>query len=204
MGFLAINGMLQAMSAEPPAKTLGEMWQGVKQGLADGKIEPADFQMLDMGDGTSGKIPLETQRLEHLESWMLLGDPAMPLVPESLPIRLEAVAPPVAGGQLEVTGELPPAAAGSKVTVTLERQPATIRVDLPMPPPSGEPRREATRKRRELSNDPVISSQESTAEGTSFKVFLAVPEALPAGPWIVRAVAHEANAAAGGVVVVGK
>ena len=201
MGYLAIGGMLTAMNADPAPRLLGDFWQGAQKGLAEGKIDAADFQMLDMADGSDRKIPLETQRLEHLESWMLLGDPAMPLVRERLPIGLKAASAPVAGGSLEVSGDLSPALAGARLHITLERQPGTVRTDLPEVQASGEPRQIATQKRRALSNDTTIASTEATAEGGSFKAALPIPATLPDGPWIVRAVSLNREEGGGGVIV---
>ncbi len=204
MGYLAIGGMLTAMNADPAPTLLGDYWQGAQKGLAEGKIDAADFQMLDMADGSDRKIPLETQRLEHLESWMLLGDPAMPLVPARLPITLKATSAPVAGSPLEISGDLPPALAGATLRITLERQPGTVRTDLPEVPTSGEPRRIATQKRRALSNDTIIAATEATAEVTSFKATLPIPATLPDGPWIIRAVTLDREDAGGGVFVLPK
>lgn len=109
MGLLSMSGMLTKMSAEAAPETVGDFWQGVQHGLREGPITDADFKMLDMADGSGGKIPLETQRLEHLESWMLLGDPAMPLIPQPLPIKL-TVSASASAGEIEIAGELPPLA----------------------------------------------------------------------------------------------
>jgi hypothetical protein len=81
MGYLAISGLIDQIAADPPPTRPGSLWLGVQQGLAHGEISASEFALLDLADGTGGKVPLEQQRLEHLESWMLLGDPAMPLLP---------------------------------------------------------------------------------------------------------------------------
>ena len=79
------------------------------------------FRLLDAADGTSGRVPLAEQRKEHVEMWMLLGDPAMrlPEVREEISWKLPADNL-VAGQPVTVRGILPKRAAG-KLRVTVER-----------------------------------------------------------------------------------
>jgi hypothetical protein len=199
MGYLALSGMLAGANADPSGKTLGDIWMDVQQGLREGKINEADFKMMDMADGSGGKVSLEVQRSEHLQSWMLLGDPAMPLLADSLPIQLNANTS-ASGKEAEVSGKLPPPIANARLRLTLERHPGNVRTDLPEVPSSGEARREATRKRRALSNDPVLASIEVTAEGSSFRTTLTLPPSLPPGFLVLRAVTLDQPASAAGVV----
>src|SRR4030095_16110844 len=177
------SGMLTRMSTDPSLTTVGDFWEGVQHGLREGPLYAADFKMLDMADGSGGKLTLEAQRAEHLESWMLLGDPAMPLLAKALPIQLRANKS-ASGNEVEIIGELPPSLSKSRLRLTLERHPGNIRTDLPEVPPSGEPRREAARKRRALSNDHVLATTELTAEGTAFKATFPLPSSLPPGPLV--------------------
>jgi hypothetical protein len=198
MGYLALSGMLTRMSADSSPRTLGDFWEGVQHGLREGQIDEADFKMLDMADGSGGKLTLEAQRAEHLESWMLLGDPAMPLLTKALPIELHANAS-ASGNEVEIMGELPPSLSNARLRLIIERHPGNIRTDLPEVPPSGEPRREATRKRRALSNDHALATTELTAEGTAFKATLPLPSSLPAGPLVIRASTLDQPPAAAGI-----
>src|SRR5258708_40239013 len=77
--------------------------------------------MYDQFDGTHGKVPLAVQRREHVEMWMLLGDPGMqlPIVPQD--ISLNAFVSTNAGKTVAVSGFLPKRLAGATVRVTLER-----------------------------------------------------------------------------------
>jgi hypothetical protein len=73
-GQLAAEGLLKCLSAPPFSSRLGENWIEIQAGLARGRMDEGTFALLDMADGSRGKVPLATQRLEHLEMWMLLGD----------------------------------------------------------------------------------------------------------------------------------
>jgi hypothetical protein len=174
------------MSANSAPVTIGDFWEGAQQGLREGLIDEADFKLLDMADGSGGRLSLEVQRAEHLESWMLLGDPAMPLLSETPSIQLHASVSD-SGHELEISGEFPPSLSNPRLRLTIERHPGNIRDDLPEVPPSGEPRREATRKRRALSNDHVLATTELIAEGAAFKITVPLPSSLPSGALVVRA-----------------
>jgi hypothetical protein len=200
MGYLALSGMLTRMSSEPLPKTVGEFWEGAQQGLREAPIDEADFKMLDLADGSGGRLSLEAQRAEHLESWMLLGDPAMPLVAIPMPIQLQAN-PSNSGSEVEIRGQLPSSLANAPIQLTIERHPGNIRTDLPDVPPTGDARREATRKRRALSNDLTVATMEVTPNGTAFKATVPLPSPLPAGPLIIRATTPDLSAA--GILQIG-
>lgn len=189
-GYLAMSGLVSALGADPPPERLGELWHGVREGLARAEISPVEFAMLDMSDGTGGKVPLEKQRLEHLESWMLLGDPAMPVLPRPMRMLVTTTGKAAAGGEIRVEGRVPPGAAGVEgtVRVTFERQPGSVLADLPEVPPSGPQRAEAARQRRKLSENVVLAEAADVpvAVGGNFSTTLKLPDPLPAGPWLVR------------------
>ncbi len=190
-GYLAMCGLVNALDAETPPSRLGQLWHGTRDGLAREEISSAEFAMLDMSDGTGGRVPLAAQRLEHLESWMLLGDPAMPLLPPAPVIQLTVSGEPVAGGTLSVSGTVPAAAAplagaGGAQRVTFERQPGTVRQDLPEVPATGDARLTAARERRKLSENVVLATGEVKGEKGEFTVRLQLPPLLPGGPWVVR------------------
>ncbi|MES2705289.1 MAG: C25 family cysteine peptidase [Verrucomicrobiota bacterium] len=191
-GYLAMCGLVNALDAETPPSRLGQLWHGTREGLAKEEISSAEFAMLDMSDGTGGRVPLAAQRLEHLESWMLLGDPAMPLLPPAPAIKLTVSGEPAAGGMLTVSGTLPASAAASltgsglALRVTFERQPGTVRQDLPEVPETGDARLTAARERRQLSENVVLAAGEVKAEKGAFTTSLQLPSPLPGGPWAVR------------------
>ncbi len=76
-GQLALDGALRCLMLEEPPKFLGGYWLAIQNGIARGKITPGEFMLYDMADGSGGRVPLEKQRLEHAEMWVLLGDPGM-------------------------------------------------------------------------------------------------------------------------------
>lgn len=189
-GYLAMCGLVNALSTDPEPERLGQIWRGVREGLANAEISSVEFAMLDMSDGTGGKVPLAAQRLEHLESWMLLGDPAMPVLPRQMRMSVKATGPAEAGAEIKVEGSIPPGAARVEgvVRVTIERQPGSVPADLPEVPPSGPGRAEAARERRRLAENVVLAeaARVTVAVGGNFSTTLKLPTPLPAGPWLVR------------------
>ena len=61
---------------DQPARAAGEYWLAITRHIAAREMDPITFFLYDQGDGSRGTIPLAMQRGEHLEMWMLLGDPA--------------------------------------------------------------------------------------------------------------------------------
>lgn len=79
-GYLAGKGIVDTTRTRTPT-TLGDWWLQVQNQISNGKISRTLFVLFDRVDGSGGKVPLKTQRLEHLEMWQLYGDPAMPFPP---------------------------------------------------------------------------------------------------------------------------
>lgn len=181
LGYLAATGLTASLAKGP--KRIGELWQAVLEGIESAPISASEFAMLDMADGSQGKVPLDHQRAEHLEMWMLLGDPAMTLVPPPPPLAITAVASEEA---VAVSGPLPETSNGTTLRITLERHPSVIPVNLPAIPPSGPERQAAARERRRLVNDVVLASAEVVASGPAFSVSLPLPNPAPAKPWTIR------------------
>ena len=151
-------------------------------------------------------MPLATQRLEHLEMWMLLGDPALrlPMVPVDIALK---VAEPVASGKtLIVTGILPSRLKGVTVHLTLERPLNSAPRDLEKLPLDTPPNREARQRafiaNRQRANSFVLASAEVKASGTEFVGSLEAPGNLPWKRLICRASATLSNETALGVITV--
>lgn len=181
-GELAAEGLLTCLKHPPFPSRLGEYWLAVQAGLARGKMDQTTFALLDMVDGTGGKVPLATQRLEHLEMWQLLGDPAlrMPIVPAD--ISLQASKPIVAGKTATVTGLLPDRLRGAPVRVTLERplnsQPAGLKK-----PPANTPENRDARERvfidnHRRANSFILTSAQAKTSGAHFVATVEVPADL--------------------------
>ena len=83
---LAADGLLESFGTTAPPERLGDCWLRVKHGVAKGKIDDLSYRLLDAVDGDS-TIPQATQRLEHLEMFLLLGDPALRLPQVSAPAQ---------------------------------------------------------------------------------------------------------------------
>lgn len=202
MGYLAAQGLVDALAHEPTPERLGEVWHGAQHGLAKGTLDATDFAMLDAADGSQAQIPLAEQRLEHLESWMLLGDPAMPLVTPHPRIALKVNGPPAAGAELVVTGTLPADWRGAgqatpgeppPVRVTFERERSTIPKDLPAITSVGTERRPSAEERRRRSDDVVLSETKAEAKGLEFQATVRVPADWKPSVWVVRAAAGTAS-----------
>jgi hypothetical protein len=196
MGYLAIQGLTTALASQPVR--LGEFWRATRQGLEKGEISPAEFALMDMADGTRGKVPLDQQRAEHLEMWMLLGDPAMPLAPQPPGIKVEAA---LAETSLTFTGTLPAAATGSAVRLTVQRHPSAVPQNLPAAPAQGPNHQRVARERRRLASEVTFAAAEVTSDGTSFMAKIPIPAGAPPKPWTVRAGSTAGEFPASGVAV---
>jgi hypothetical protein len=184
-GQLAFDGLLTLLQKDEPPARLADYWLAAMQGLTSGKIDSLSFGMLDMADGSGGRVPLDDQRKEHVEMWQLLGDPAMhlPLLPAT--VKLTGPAQAVPGGTVEISGELPASLHSSLVQLTLERPPGDI---IP-----GADHAKA--------NNPVFHRQAVTLAGSHFNgITLPVPAGYRGDSILVRATAEGDGGAAGGVL----
>ena len=116
-GQLAMDGLLRAAPSHLFHAARGLLAVG-PAGLAKGEIEEMMFKLFDQFDGSQGKVSLAVQRREHLEMWMLLGDPALhlPLTPVDIAMEVPATIGP--GGSITVKGSVPGRLAGAVVRVT--------------------------------------------------------------------------------------
>ena len=205
-GQLAVEGLLSCLKQPPAHARLADYWLAIQAGLAHGGMEPDTFALLDMADGTGGKVPLATQRLEHLEMWMLLGDPALrlPIVPVNISLK---IAEPVNAGQtLTVSGVLPARLNGATVRLTLERPLNSAPLDLEKPPPNSPGNREARERtfiaNHQRANSFVLASAEAKAAGGRFAGSLEMPARVPWKSLICRASATLSNETGLGVITV--
>ena len=197
-GQLALDGLLRVCSQPPFPQRLAAYWLAVQAGLASGEIDQETFQVYDLFDGSGGKVPLSVQRVEHLEMWTLLGDPALrlPLLP--LDLRLEVAGPVSASQSLAVKGVASDQLAGATVRVTLERTVGSAPVNLEKLPVSA-PQTRAAREslavaNHQRANNYVLASAETRLTGNRFECQVPVPITLPWSNLVVRA--HAATATA--------
>lgn len=78
IGYLAAKGLVGLMTDRPP-KTAGEWFMGVQRAIATETMGRPLYFAFDRFDGSEGELTLPEQRREHLEMWMLVGDPATKL-----------------------------------------------------------------------------------------------------------------------------
>jgi hypothetical protein len=203
-GLLAADGLLRSCAQMPFPTRLADYWLAVQHGLAEGEIDPGTFNLLDLSDGTGGKVPLPVQRTEHLEMWTLLGDPALrlPLVP--LTITLKASHPITPGAPLTVDGTLPPELAGAIVRISLERATGMRPPDWRQLPPRGsgtaEERISIAAENNEKINARLITSATAKADGDQFRCILDVPANQSSPVVVVRASADNGQKIAQGVL----
>lgn len=195
---LAADGLLESFRTDPPPRRLGQVWQRLTASLAEGAMDPITFRLLDSVDGDPG-VPLATQRREHLEMFLLLGDPALrwPQLPADIGLEVEGA---IAAGQaIRVRGTLPPRVAGGKVWLTLERPMTAPPGDLlTLPPAPGPERDRVLLLNHERANDPVLARRELPAEAR-FDTQLTLPDPIPWHRLILRAYAASEQGDAIGV-----
>ena len=203
MGQLAVDGMLKRLTAPPQAARLADYWLAVKEGLAKGEINALMFQLYDQADGSGGKIPLAVQRKEHLEMWMLLGDPAMHLPIQPLDIRLDVAGDPVSPGEsIAIKGVVPDLITGTNIRITLERPIGSTPTDLePMPDKSADTRDRVMMENHQRANNVVLVSKEVQPQGNIFECNVQMPDKLPWKNIIVRAKAATETQAAQGIAI---
>jgi hypothetical protein len=179
MVHLAADGFVESFFARQPPARLGACWLSLKTGLAKGNINPITFRLLDALDGDS-KISEETQRLEHLEMFVLLGDPALRL--NVLPVNLELKAPAqtAPGETITIEGTAPAALEGAKLRLTLERPLSSDPTDLqPLDKVAASERDTAMLQNHDRANRFGLKQVETTIKDGRFTEKLQLPEKIP-------------------------
>jgi Peptidase family C25 len=197
---LATDGLFESTFAGKRRERLGEAWLAIKRGVAKGKIDDLTFTMLDAVDGDSS-IPQATQRLEHLEMFTLLGDPALKLAatPAELTLKNEGQAAP--GATLAIHGTAPARLNGATVHVVAERPVGSTPTDLePLPKEPGPERDKAVMRNHERANRFAVAAAEATVKDGRFDARLELPAKLPWERLNVRAYAATETQEALGVL----
>jgi hypothetical protein len=199
---LASEGFTDSFLGPAPPERLGESFLALKRGLAKGKIDPLTFRLLDAVDGDSS-IPQATQRREHEEMFVLLGDPALRMPWLRRDVKLAAEGPAAPGGRLVVKGTPPARLEGAKMRLTVERpRDSDPSETVAVPKEAGEARAKALRQRHEAANDFVVVQKELTVKDGRFEAELELPAKLPWRRLIVRAYAAAGRQEGMGVLVV--
>jgi hypothetical protein len=197
---LAADGFVEPFFAARPPRRLGPCWLGLKAALAKKPVSPLMFALLDAVDGDSN-IPLETQRLEHLEMFVLLGDPALVLATIPLTLKLKAPEEVEAGDTIEVKGTAPAELEGATVRIRVERPLASEPTGLqPLIEREGD-RARTMLANHERANAFVLAVAEAKVKDGQFSARLKAPATLPWKQLTLRAYAATEKNEAMGVAV---
>ena len=206
-GKLTAEALLSCLNRPQPPERLGEYWLAMQRGLASDPIDALTFWMFDQADGSRGRATLEEQRLEHLEMWMLLGDPAMTLPVRRATLQLKVASPAgpteeaAPGGGIVISGKLPAALAGSRVQLTVARPLGSFTPGLKSLPADAAQVREVMLANHKLANEVVLLDlQVAPEKDGQFAGVLQLPEKLPWPHLIIRASAATEKDSALGVL----
>jgi len=202
-GQWAAQGLMTCFAKPQPPERLGDYWLATAEGLARGKMDAATYALLDSADGSGGQETMETARREHLEMWMLLGDPAMRLPVVSRDVRFDVAGTPSAGQSITVNGSLPARLTGATVIVALERplssSPAALEKVPDMTTEKADDALRVIVANNERANNYLLASTQTEAKGDQFSVTLPLPPQLPWSRIVVRVSAWVTNDCGGGV-----
>ncbi len=186
MNELAAHGFCDSFLGKEPPERLGMCWLRMLASLATRPL-PFYFPLLDAADGDP-TISAPVQRQEHLEMFVLLGDPALKLPTLFQDVRLSVTGQAGPGTTLTITGRLPPRLAGGQVLLTVERPTTSQPADLvPLPKVPGAVRDRVMRDNHDRANNFVLDRIAIRATDASFTGQLHLPEKLPWSRLTVRA-----------------
>lgn len=182
---LAGDGLFASTFAHDPPERLGASWLAVLNGLARGKIDDLTFRLLDTVDGDKS-IPQAAQRQEHLEMFVLLGDPALRLPRMNTDLELTGE---IVKDKLIVRGNVPQRLDAAQVRLTLERTVDSLPSDLEVV--SKTERARALLANHDRANRFVLSVQEVAVKEGRFQATLDLPAKLPWPRLLLRAYAAD-------------
>jgi hypothetical protein len=197
---LGADGILESIGNGKPPERLADVWLKLKHGLAKGKIDDLTFKLLDSVDGDP-KIPQATQRQEHLEMFVLLGDPALKLPCMADAVKLQVQGKIESGGSITVTGSVPDNLTGGTVRLTLERPLTGEPLDMKPLPPEAAERAKVMRENHERANRFVLQEDKRSVKDGRFEAKLRLPDKLPWPKLVLRAYAATDKNEALGVLV---
>jgi len=204
-GQLASRGLMTCFARTSAPERLGQYWLAAASGLARGDMDAATFSLMDMADGSNGKESLATLRREHLQMWMLLGDPAMllPMLPGDVTIEAPGIVE--AGKTLSLTAILPRRLENAAVSVTLERPANSHPVGLKQfPAPTAKNWREVSQivvSNNARANDYVIASASVVARGNRVTTAFTLPDNLPWETIVAKVTARRKNETGAGACI---
>jgi hypothetical protein len=200
-GLTAFNGLLPCFTGDRFPERLGEAWMDIQHGIAAGPVDYLTAKMLDYGDGSSGRIPLEIQRQEHQQMWTLLGDPALRLPEVAAEISLHVPAAVKATERLSVQGQLPEGSHVDHVRIQLERSAGSLPTDLAaVPDQRGGGRDAVVLGNFYKAQNLMLATEVVPVHEGKFTIELDVSKGLPGSALGVRVIAGEGNDRAMGAV----
>ena len=183
---LASDGLFRRAFQDRLPDRLGDCWLAALGGVSNGPIDFLSYRVLDQVDGDP-RIPQASQRQEHLEMFVLLGDPALRLPQVADDIAMDHV---VTGSSVAVRGTLPDRMRGATVRVSIVRSAASSPLDLEKVPARPGPQRdEAMLANHRRANRFEVVAERVAAKGTRFGLTLTLPKDLPRGKLRLRVVA---------------
>jgi hypothetical protein len=185
---LGAEGLLESAFAGQPPEHLGAAWLAVKKSIAEGKMDDKTFALLDAVDGDA-KIPQARQRQEHLEMFLLLGDPALKLPVIAPDVELKVTGDVKPGATLTVAGKVPARLSGAKVRVTLERPVSSAPPDAEKLPKDAAERDKVMLANHERANRFALQTAEAEVRDGRFEVRLELPAKMTYRHLILRAYA---------------
>ena len=200
MGLLVLEGLFDRVNKFEGEQRVGDHWLAAKRGIARGAMDAMTFQMYDQFDGSGGTVPLKDQRLEHLEMWMLLGDPAARLPVQPTVIRMDSDAAAAPDGVITVSGTVPAEFAEAAVRLTLERPLGSAPIGLAPLPADPAKVAEVMMANHQRANDVVLDTYEVRASDGRFEFDMRLPAELPWRQLTVRAWASKDSKSAMGVL----
>jgi hypothetical protein len=187
MSMLMSEGLLRNLPSADVSPRLGDLWLAMKQNLALGKINPILYHALDRVDGDPN-TPQARQRLEHLEMFLMFGDPAIRLPAFSSRVEFQVEGRVSAGSMIEVSGSVPSGLDGAGGWLTLERGLASQPGDLEhlSPEDDGPRRAEVMRANHDRANRFVLKKVKLQLRGRRIATEVRLPEVWPWNEVIVR------------------
>jgi hypothetical protein len=185
---LACDGLFERAFQGSPPRRLGDCWLAALEGVAKGKIDFLSYRMLDSVDGDT-RIPQATQRQEHLEMFVLLGDPALrlPQIADDIAVSVEKEITP--GKPIVVQGRLPERLRNATVRLSLERSAGSVPTNLKSVAMGGE-RDKVILDNHDTANRFAVVTQTIVAREDTFETRLNVPAKLPWPRLTLRIYAH--------------
>lgn len=202
MAMLIDEGLLTYLPAPGVTVRLGDLWLALQHHLADAPLNPLLYRALDAVDGDPN-TPQADQRREHLEMFMLLGDPALrlPTPNAALTVEVSGVATP--GGTLQVRVPLAADAESEGGRIELRRPFLSDAVglqDVSTAPPAE--RAAWIQQNHRRANDWLLADSALTRAGDALVGQVTLPAVLPWPEVVARVIATAGASEAVGAAVV--